>query len=76
MPGKHAKPWSTKSLTPTKRVPHFCLRNTRAGRHLNRVIKRKLKKIQYRPHLITGCLPTTGLNLDGLIDEPDFMISA
>ncbi|WP_210585037.1 hypothetical protein [Streptomyces sp. GESEQ-35] len=27
------------------------------------------KKIQYRPHLITGCLPTTGLGLFGLIDE-------
>ncbi|MET9914892.1 transposase [Streptomyces sp. NPDC006476] len=38
---------------------------------LTRVIKRKLKKIQYRPHLIVGCLPTTGLALDGLIDEPD-----
>lgn len=32
--------------------------------HLTRVIKRKLKKIQYRPHLIDGCLPTTGLTLD------------
>ncbi|MEU6224152.1 transposase [Streptomyces sp. NPDC047042] len=39
--------------------------------HLTRVIKRKLKKIQYRPHLIAGCLPTTGLSLDELIDEPD-----
>ncbi|MFC9912484.1 hypothetical protein [Streptomyces sp. NPDC127197] len=29
--------------------------------HLTRVIKRKLKKIQYRPHLIDGCLPPTGL---------------
>ncbi|MFB8778060.1 transposase [Streptomyces broussonetiae] len=39
--------------------------------HLTRVIKRKLKKIQYRPHLITGCLPTTGLDLQGLIETPD-----
>jgi hypothetical protein len=29
--------------------------------HLTRVIKRKLKKIQYRPHLVDGCLPPTGL---------------
>jgi len=28
-------------------------------------------RIQYRPHLIAGCLPTTGLDLDGLIDEPN-----
>ncbi|MFG2546962.1 hypothetical protein ACGFOM_31490 [Streptomyces sp. NPDC048594] len=39
--------------------------------HLTRVIKRKLKKIQYRPHLITGCLPPTGLDLHGLIQTPD-----
>ncbi|WP_416983326.1 hypothetical protein [Streptomyces sp. T028] len=39
--------------------------------HLTRVIKRKLKKIQYRPHLITGCLPPTGLDLHGLIETPD-----
>ncbi|MCQ8835212.1 hypothetical protein [Streptomyces malaysiensis] len=39
--------------------------------HLTRAIKRKLKRIQYRPHLIVGCLPTTGPDLDGLIDEPD-----
>jgi hypothetical protein len=24
--------------------------------YLVRIVKRKLKKIQYRPHLITGCL--------------------
>lgn len=35
--------------------------------HLVRVIKRKLKKIQYRPHLIDGCLSTTGL----IIELPD-----
>jgi transposase len=39
--------------------------------HLTRAIKRKLKTIQYRPRLIVGCLPTTGLDLNGLIDEPD-----
>ncbi|WP_455681819.1 transposase [Streptomyces violascens] len=39
--------------------------------HLTRVTKRKLKMIQYRPHLITGCLPATGLDLDGLIEAPD-----
>ncbi len=31
--------------------------------HLVRVIKRGLKKIQYRPHLIDGCLAETGLIL-------------
>jgi hypothetical protein len=30
---------------------------------LVRIIKRKLKKIQYRPHLINGCLAGTGLTL-------------
>ncbi|MEV6107810.1 transposase [Streptomyces sp. NPDC051940] len=39
--------------------------------HLTQVIKRKLKKIQYQPHLVTGCLPPTGLDLTGLIDPPD-----
>jgi hypothetical protein len=28
---------------------------------LVRVVKRKLKKIQYRPHLLDGCLAETGL---------------
>jgi arginyl-tRNA--protein-N-Asp/Glu arginylyltransferase len=28
---------------------------------LVRIIKRKLKKIQYRPHLVDGCLAATGL---------------
>ncbi|MDJ0461914.1 hypothetical protein [Streptomyces sp. H27-C3] len=32
--------------------------------HLTRVIKRKLKKIQFRPHLIDGCLPPTGLIIE------------
>jgi hypothetical protein len=31
---------------------------------LVRVIKRKLKKIQYRPRLIDGCLAATGLTLE------------
>jgi len=31
---------------------------------LVRIIKRKLKKIQYRPHLINGCLTATGLTLE------------
>jgi transposase len=31
---------------------------------LTRIVKRKLKKIQYRPHLLTGCLAQTGLTLD------------
>ena len=28
------------------------------------IVKRKLKKIQYRPHLISGCLTATGLTLE------------
>jgi hypothetical protein len=31
-----------------------------------RVVKRGLKKIQYRPHLIDGCLTETGLTLNQL----------
>jgi len=31
---------------------------------LARIIKRKLKKIQYRPHLIDGCLAPTGLTIE------------
>lgn len=32
--------------------------------HLVRILKRKLKKIQYRPHLLQGCLAETGLIID------------
>ncbi|GES32568.1 transposase [Streptomyces angustmyceticus] len=32
--------------------------------HLARVLKRKLKKIQYRPRLLHGCLTETGLTLN------------
>jgi hypothetical protein len=31
---------------------------------LVRIVKRKLKKIQYRPHLINGCLTATGLTIE------------
>jgi hypothetical protein len=31
-----------------------------------RVIKRGLKKVRYRPHLIDGCLAETGLTLKPL----------
>ena len=31
---------------------------------LVRIVKRKLKKIQYRPHLIDGCLAATGLTIE------------
>jgi hypothetical protein len=31
---------------------------------LVRLIKRKLKKIQHRPHLIAGCLAVTGLKIE------------
>ena len=31
---------------------------------LVRIIKRKLKKIQHRPHLIDGCLASTGLTIE------------
>ena len=29
-----------------------------------RIVKRKLKKIQYRPRLIDGCLAGTGLKIE------------
>jgi hypothetical protein len=32
--------------------------------HLARIVKRNLKKIQYRPHLITGCRTATGLTIE------------
>ena len=31
---------------------------------LIRIVKHRLKKIQYRPHLIDGCLAGTGLTLE------------
>ena len=31
---------------------------------LVRIVKRKLRKIQYRPHLIDGCLAGTGLRIE------------
>jgi hypothetical protein len=31
---------------------------------LVRIIRRKHKKIQYRPHLINGCLAATGLRIE------------
>ncbi|MDP9862109.1 MULTISPECIES: hypothetical protein [Streptosporangium] len=31
---------------------------------LVRIIKRNLKKIQYRPYLIDGCLARTGLTIE------------
>jgi hypothetical protein len=31
---------------------------------LIRIVKRKLKKIQYRPHLIDGSLAGTGLKIE------------
>ncbi len=31
---------------------------------LVRIVKRKLKKIQYRPHLIDGCLAAAGLTIE------------
>jgi hypothetical protein len=31
---------------------------------LVRIVKRKLKKIQYRPHLINGCLAKTRLTIE------------
>jgi transposase len=34
--------------------------------HLVRVVKRHLKKIQYRPDLIDGCLVPTGLIMEPL----------
>jgi hypothetical protein len=33
---------------------------------LVRIIKRNLKKIQYRPHLVNGSLAATGLRIEPL----------
>nr|WP_199818972.1 hypothetical protein [Streptomyces sp. NRRL B-1347] len=66
MPHNHTK----RPLPPGRKAPLAVFAATDLA-HLTRAIKRKLKKIQYRPHLIAGCLPTTGLDLHGLIDEPD-----
>lgn len=35
---------------------------------LVRIIKRKLKKIQYRPHLLDGCLAQAGLIIEHLLN--------
>jgi transposase len=32
--------------------------------HLVRVVKRRLKRIQYRPHVLEGCLAEAGLTLE------------
>ncbi|GAA1692831.1 hypothetical protein GCM10009733_106010 [Nonomuraea maheshkhaliensis] len=37
---------------------------------LVRITKRKLKQIQYRPHLLTGSLAQTGLTLDAPANPP------
>jgi hypothetical protein len=39
-----------------------CRADAKAG--LVRILKRKLKKIQYRSHLIDGCLTATGLRIE------------
>ncbi|WP_306300647.1 transposase [Streptomyces sp. NRRL B-24572] len=36
---------------------------------ITRAVKRRLKQIQYRPHVVDGCLTGTGLALG--IDEPE-----
>ncbi|MFI9329248.1 transposase [Kitasatospora sp. NPDC052868] len=32
--------------------------------HLAKTVRTRLKKIQYRPHLIDGCLAQSGLDID------------
>jgi hypothetical protein len=44
--------------------------------HLTRVNKRKLKRIQYRPHLIDGCLPPTGLAMDSDVIRSLYSVSS
>jgi hypothetical protein len=36
---------------------------------LVRIVKRKLKKIQYRPHLVDGCLAAAGLRIEPLLSR-------
>ncbi|MFC4469208.1 TetR/AcrR family transcriptional regulator [Streptomyces xiangluensis] len=42
----------------------LCRRSAAEGTHLTRVLKRKLKKIKFRLHLIDGCLAATGLIIE------------
>jgi len=52
---------------PGDAVSRTAYRSLTARRDLDglvRIIKRKLKKIQYRPHLIDGCLAATGLRIE------------
>ncbi|MET7296597.1 transposase [Streptomyces griseoloalbus] len=37
---------------------------------ITRVVKRRLKGIQYRPDLVDGCIAATGLSLPGRLTEP------
>ena len=37
---------------------------------LTRIVKRKLKKLQYRPELINGCLAETGLIMEFTMISP------
>jgi len=51
------------SISPA-RPSETCSPPTICGSSLLRLVKRKLKKIQYRPHLINGCLAATGLRIE------------
>ena len=43
---------------------------------LTRIVKRKLKRIQYRPELIDGCLTETGLTMNpAQTSQPDTALS-
>jgi len=57
----HGKPTEGIWSLLKRAIAHFAAADL-AG--LVRIVKRKLKKIQYRPHLINGCLAATGLRIE------------
>ncbi|MER5619275.1 transposase [Streptomyces sp. NPDC002215] len=54
-------------LNPTEGVWALVKRDLAAAdlSEITRAVKRRLKKIQYRPSLVDGCIAATGLSLDG-----------
>jgi transposase len=64
LPGVFQLPPYAPDLNPTEGIWSLLERGVLANlAHLVRVVKRGLKQIQYRPHLIDGCLAETGLAL-------------
>ncbi|MFJ3725789.1 hypothetical protein ACIPYQ_24920 [Streptomyces sp. NPDC090045] len=54
-------PSTPRGWTPTAPIGNLAAANLD---QLARAVKRTLKQIQYRPHLVDGCLTGTGLTMD------------